>query len=134
MRSSMQSVRPHDEPIAKSIDQVYTFNVDDDVFERLAQCTGFDWDSANALKLWERHQVTPGECEQVFFREPLLIAPDVRHSQKERRWAAWGRTADVRALAVVFTVRGERIRPLSARDMNRRECRPYGQAEAEADS
>ena len=108
--------------------------MDDDVFERLAQCTGFDWDSGNSPKLWERHKVTPGECEQVFFAEPLLIAPDVRHSQMERRWAALGRTAEGRALAVVFTLRGEWIRPLSARDMNRKERRLYAQVEAEADS
>jgi hypothetical protein len=108
--------------------------VNDDVFARLAQCTGFDWDSGNAPKLWERHQVTPGECEQVFFGEPLLVAPDVRHSRTEQRWAAWGRTADGRALAVVFTLRGELIRPLSAGEMNRKERRLYEQVEGEADS
>ena len=108
--------------------------MNDDVFERLAQCTGFDWDSGNAPKLWERHQVTPGECEQVFFREPFLLAADVRHSRTEERWAAWGRTAEGRALAVVFTLRGERIRPLSARDMNRKERRLYAQVEGEANS
>ena len=121
-------------PLANSIDPVYTSHVTDDVFERLAQCTGFDWDSGNAPKLWERHQVMPGECEQVFFGEPLLITPDPRHSKAEQRWAAWGRTTEGRALAVVFTIRGERIRPISARDMNRKERRLYAQVEAEADS
>jgi uncharacterized protein len=106
----------------------------DELLERLAQCTGFDLDSGNAPKLWERHQVTPGECEQVFFGEPLIIAPDLRHSNTEARWAVWGRTAEGRALAVVFTLRGDRIRPLSARDMNRKERRRYAQVEAEADS
>jgi uncharacterized protein len=113
--------------LALSIDTVYTYSVSDDIFERLAQCTGFDWDSGNAPKLWERHQVMPGECEQVFFGEPLVIAPDLRHSTTEPRWAAWGRTAEGRALAVVFTLRGDRIRPLSARDMNRKERRLYEQ-------
>jgi hypothetical protein len=65
----------------------------------------------------------------VFFHEPLLIAPDAEHSETEKRWAAWGRTADGRALAIVFTLRGARIRPLSARDMNRKERRLYAQAE-----
>jgi uncharacterized DUF497 family protein len=108
--------------------------MDEEVFERLAQCTGFEGDAGNAPKLWDRHHVTSGECEQVFFGEPLLIAPDARHSQRERRWAAWGRTTEGRALAVVFTLREERIRPLSARDMNRKERRLYEQVEAEADS
>jgi len=106
----------------------------DDIFLRLAQCTGFDWDAANAPKLQEWHGVTPGECEQVFFREPILVAPDARHSQHEERWAALGRTADGRPLAIVFTLRGELIRPLSARDMSRKERRIYAEAEDQTDS
>lgn len=106
----------------------------DTVFDRLARCTGFDWDAGNAPKLQARHQVTPGECEQVFFHEPLLIASDVDHSTREERWAAWGRTADGRALAVVFTLRGELIRPLSARDLNRKERRRYAEAQDQTDS
>jgi uncharacterized DUF497 family protein len=108
--------------------------VTESIFDRLARCTGFDWDAGNAPKLFERHQVTPGECEQVFFNEPLLIAADAKHSNSEERWAAWGRTADGRALAVVFTLRGDRIRPISARDMNRKERGRYAEAEAEDNS
>lgn len=104
----------------------------DEIFDRLARCTGFDWDAGNAPKLQERHGVTVGECEQVFFREPLLVAPDSRHSQHEERWAALGRTAGGRSLAIVFTLRGELIRPLSARDMSRKERRHYGEAEDQA--
>jgi uncharacterized DUF497 family protein len=100
-----------------------------DIFDRLVQCTGFEWDAGNAPKVLTRHRVTPGECEQVFFHEPLLIAPDPRHSNVENRWAAWGRTAEGRTLAIVFTLRGDRIRPLSARDMNRKERQRYAEAQ-----
>jgi hypothetical protein len=72
------------------------------------------------------------EHQQMFFNEPLLIAEDAVHSVVERRWAAWGRTAEGRALAVVFTLRGERIRRLLARDMNRKERRGYAKAEADS--
>jgi len=105
-----------------------------DIRDRLARCTGFDWDEGNAPKLPARHGVAVAECEQVFFNEPLLVVEDAVHSVVEPRWAAWGRTAEGRALAVVFTLRGERIRPLSARDMNRKERNRYAKAEAEADS
>jgi uncharacterized DUF497 family protein len=101
-----------------------------DIRQRLAACTGFDWDAGNAPKLLARHRVTIGECEQVFFNAPLLVADDAKHSIAEARWGAWGRTDDGRLLAVVFTVRGERIRPLSARDMNRKERARYAEAEA----
>jgi uncharacterized DUF497 family protein len=105
-----------------------------DIRERLAKCIGFDWDEGNAPKLLARHRVSPAECEQVFFTEPLVIGEDPAHSIAEQRWAVWGRTAEGRALAVVFTLRGERIRPLSARDMNRKERRCYAEIEGQADS
>jgi uncharacterized DUF497 family protein len=100
------------------------------IFDRRALCTGFESDTGYAPKVVARHQVTPGEREQVFFHEPLLIAPDPRHSTAEERWAAWSCTADGRTLAVVFTLRGDRIRPLSARDMNRKERQRYAEAQA----
>ena len=100
------------------------------IWQRLATFTGFDWDAGNAPKLLVRHRVTIGECEQVFFNAPLLVADDAKHSTAEPRWAAWGRTDDGRLLAVIFTLRGERIRPLSARDMNRKERARYAEAEA----
>ena len=106
----------------------------EDIFERLVRCTGFDWDEANAPKLRERHEVSQSECEQVSLAEPLLVAWDERHSQLEERWAALGRTFEGRGLLVVFTVRGDRIRPISARDMSRRERQRYAEAEAEDDA
>ncbi len=107
-----------------------------DIVDRLARCTGFQWDAGNAPKVESRHRVTTGECEQVFFHEPLLIASDASHSLTEERWAAWGRTSEGRALVVVFTLRHDRIRPISARDMNRKERQRYAQVEAapQADS
>ncbi len=105
-----------------------------DIRDRLAGCTGFEWDEGNVTKLLARHGVSVAECEQVFFNEPLLIAEDLVHSVVEPRWAAWGRTAEGRALAVVFTLRGDRIRALAARNMNRKERRRYAEAETETDS
>jgi uncharacterized DUF497 family protein len=105
-----------------------------EIRERLASCTGFDWDEGNAPKLLARHGVSPAECELVFFNEPLVVAEDAAHSIDERRCAVWGRTAEGRALAVVFTLRRDRIRPLSARDMNRKERRRYAEIEGQADS
>ena len=93
----------------------------------LAQCTGFQWDAGNVDKNWDLHQVSRGECEQVFFNRPLLVAPDIEHSQREPRYAALGQTNAARRLAVVFTIRETLIRVISARDMSRRERRIYEQ-------
>jgi len=82
--------------------------------------TEFEWDDGNATKSWTKHQVTRAECEQVFFRNPL-VAVDVVHSLAERRWFALGTTQRGRPLTVVFTMRGTKIRVISARPMSRRE-------------
>jgi uncharacterized DUF497 family protein len=57
------------------------------------------------------------------------LAPDATHSGSETRWAAWGRTFEGRELAIVFTLRSDRIRPISARDMSRKERQRYAEAE-----
>lgn len=88
----------------------------------LAQCTGFQWDAGNAEKNWE--------LQQVFFNRPLLVAPDVEHSEREPRYAALGQTNAGRRLAVVFTLRGTLVRVISTRDMSRRERRIYEQGQA----
>jgi uncharacterized DUF497 family protein len=95
----------------------------------LDHCTGFDWDEANREKNWERHRVTEEEAEDVFFNAPLVIRGDIRHSQREKRYYALGRTGRGRCLFVVFTIRRQLIRVISVRDMNRREQDFYGQHE-----
>ena len=96
--------------------------------EKLAECTGFDWDEGNVDKTRERHAVSAVECEQIFFQRPILVARDSKHSQTEVRYAALGRTGADRRLTIVFTVRNKRIRVISARDMSRRERRVYERA------
>ena len=102
----------------------------DDIWQLLVESTGFDWDEGNAPKVAERHGVEPGECEQVFFREPFLVNDDETHSSEEPRWQALGGTSAGRQLFLVFTVRGSLIRVIAARDMNRRERKRYAEAEA----
>jgi len=84
---------------------------------------GFDWSGGNAEKNWQSHQVTPLEAEQVFFNTPLICGADVEHSQKESRFYALGQTDEGRELFVAFTLRGKRLRVISARKMSRKERR-----------
>ena len=105
-----------------------------DIYELLARCTGFEWDTGNAPKVLARHKVEPGECEQAFFREPFVVAFDEKHSGAEQRWHALGQTLADRKLYLAFTVRGTLIRVIAARDMNRKERRLYAQVEGEANS
>ena len=61
---------------------------------------------------------------------PLVLADDVRHSANEARHYALGQTNSGRLLVVVFTVRGTRIRTISARPMSGKERQIYGQADS----
>jgi uncharacterized protein len=93
------------------------------------QISGFDWDSGNARKNVDKHDVSQGEAEQIFFNEPLLVVPDIEHSGTEARVHALGRTDDGRPLHITFTLRcnGTKIRVISARDTSRRERGYYEQ-------
>jgi uncharacterized DUF497 family protein len=92
---------------------------------RIPEYEGFDWSGGNAEKNWAGHHVTPLEAEQVFFDLPLITGTDSAHSEKERRFYALGRTDEGRRLFIVFTLRGRRLRVISARDMSRRERKVY---------
>ncbi|CAK8718531.1 MAG: hypothetical protein CDV28_10840 [Candidatus Electronema aureum] len=94
--------------------------------ELLRQCLGFDWDKGNIEKNQIKHNVSPSECEQVFFNNPLLIHDDLLHSAEEKRFYALGRSDLNRTLFVVFTIRNSIIRVISARDMSRKERKAYG--------
>lgn len=92
-----------------------------------AQITGFEWDEGNSRKNEEKHGVSQSEAEQLFFNEPLLVLGDGKHSQREVRYHALGKTDDVRFLHITFTLRasGTLIRIISARDMHRKERAIY---------
>ena len=101
------------------------------ILERLSQCIGFDWEAGNSKKNQKTHDVTDSESEQVFFNRPLVAAPDDQHSKSEPRFHALGRTGAGRPLMVVFTMRGDLVRVISARDMSRRERKAHERVQAQ---
>ena len=100
--------------------------MDDKIKNLLTQCTGFDWDEGNSRKNWIKHQVTPSECEQLYFNQPLIVKNDSKHSEHETRFFALGQTDHNRKLFIAFTVRRDKIRVISARDMSKKEREVYG--------
>ena len=91
---------------------------------------GFEWDAGNARKSAEKHGVSQLEAEQTFFNQPLLVIPDSKHSVREQRYHALGKTDEERLLHITFTVRaaGTLIRVISARTMHRKERFFYEQS------
>ena len=90
-------------------------------------CDGFQWDYGNLEKNLYKHKVTNSECEQVFFNQPIIVIDDTKHSEDENRWYLLGRTDQDRFLFVVFTIRKNLIRIISARDMNKKEREIYNE-------
>ena len=90
--------------------------------EIIPEPLAFDWDKGNSTKNLMKHNVTIQELEEVFSNEPFIIAEDTEHStSKEKRFEALGRTKANRKLFVSFTIRKDKVRVISIRDMSRRE-------------
>jgi uncharacterized DUF497 family protein len=87
----------------------------------------FEWDRHNIRKIWEKHKVFFAESEEIFFNEPLLIAEADRSKilYKEQRYLAYGISNKKRLLFIVFTLRNNKVRIISARDMNQKERKLY---------
>jgi uncharacterized DUF497 family protein len=92
-----------------------------DILARIERCQGFEWDEGNSDKNWLKHGVTNEKCEEVLDRRPIHLDLDRAHSSGEQRFQALGQTSQQRLLFVAFTIRGDRIRVISARDMNQKE-------------
>jgi uncharacterized DUF497 family protein len=83
----------------------------------------FEWDDANEGHIWE-HGIDPGEIEEALL-DPDRVGADAYNVPHERRDAAIGATLAGRILYVVFTMRGEKVRPVTARDTDDGQKRRY---------
>ena len=63
------------------------------------------------------------EAEQVLSREPILIYEQVANG--EDRYVYYGETAQGRLLAIVLTERGDKIRVITAYDLDAGQKRDY---------
>jgi uncharacterized protein len=91
----------------------------------LPEPVSFEWDEGNARKNLKRHDVTAQEIEEAFFDPDKKLLEDPLHSGTEERHILLGQTREGRALFVAFTMRDQKIRAISARDLNRRERSLY---------
>jgi len=85
----------------------------------------FEWDEGNSQKNWIKHKVSVQEAQQVFFDEKKIVYKDVPHSVDEDRYIVLGKTEAAQVLFVVYTLRGSKVRIISARKANRKEVLLY---------
>jgi uncharacterized DUF497 family protein len=105
-----------------------------DLEDLLARLEGFEWDEGNAAKNWLRHEVQQAEAEQALLNTPLVVNLTTKHGAGEPRFIALGQTDAGRRLTVVFTIRGTKIRVISARAMSKPERKIYGQVQEPPES
>ena len=87
----------------------------------------FEWDKGNQEKNWLKHHVSNQEAEEVFTHPEAVLIEDEKHSGAEKRYLIWGKTKAERFLAVIFTIRNNKIRIISALDVHQKERRFYEQ-------
>lgn len=83
----------------------------------------FDWDERNEGHVGD-HGIGPGEVEEALL-DPDRVGADAYDVPRERRDAVIGATLPGRILYVVYTMRGEKVRPVTARDADDGQKRRY---------
>lgn len=87
--------------------------------------SGIEFDPAKAAANLRKHGVSFADAATVLNDPEALIAED--DAEDEPRYLAVGMDAMGRLLTVVYTLRGERIRLISARRATAREKAAYAQ-------
>ena len=91
---------------------------------KLRNVVGFEWDEANIEHI-AQHNVIPSEAEEIFFDRDNVLDEDIKHSIAENRFILIGKTKKGRLLYQIFTKRGNKIRVISSRDINKKEVKLY---------
>ncbi len=87
----------------------------------------FDWDEGNRTK-HRKHAIEPEHVEALFLRPVVFAGRIVEPAHDEPRWLLLGQDSEGRRLALIFTRRGQRVRPVSCRPMRRNERAVYEEA------
>lgn len=86
----------------------------------------FEWDSGNSLKSENKHGVTTQQIESCFFNEKILpLGIQVEPKKDEDRYGIIGVDNTGKILFICFTVRLNKIRPVSGRIANIKERELY---------
>jgi len=84
----------------------------------------FQFDPAKATSNLKKHGVSFADAEGVFY-DPLAIHQRDLDSEDEERFVTVGMGSAGQILIVVYTLRGEEIRLISARDATAHEVKEY---------
>ena len=83
-----------------------------------------EYDESKARSNLKKHHVSFREAETAMF-DPYALCQEDSGSRDESRWVLLGMSEQARLLTVVYTMRSDRIRIISARKATRRESKYY---------
>lgn len=95
--------------------------------ENIPQPIAFDWDESNKDKNFFKHGISNEISEQAF-KNIGFLSEDPQHSTRESRSNLIGVTDNGLTLFIVFTIRNNKIRVISARLANKKERQRYEEA------
>jgi len=79
---------------------------------------GFEWDTGNNQKNFLKHSFSDREAEEVFNSHPFIVLRTAYLN--EERFQMFGESKQ-RLLTIIFTIRKNKIRIISAGDMSKKE-------------
>jgi len=85
----------------------------------------FEWDEHKAAANERKHGVTFEEAAACFYNRLQVAYDDPDHSEEEDREILIAHSEHERLLLVIYTLRGEAIRIISARRLTPRENQDY---------
>jgi len=83
-----------------------------------------EYDPKKAQTNWQKHGVSFAEAEFVFY-DPLAIHDIDPDASEEERFIALGMSNSRLLLVIVYTIRGDAFRLISARRATRQEAKAY---------
>lgn len=83
-----------------------------------------EFDPSKAVSNVRKHGVSFADAEQAL-RDPLALTIEDPDAESEQRFVSLGMDSLGRVLVVVYTLRGERVRLISARKASRGESEQY---------
>ena len=83
-----------------------------------------EFDPEKAQINLKKHGVSFDEAASCLF-DPMALAHEDDDAEGEQRWVLLGMSCSARLLTVIYTIRGERIRLISARCATKKESRNY---------
>lgn len=79
----------------------------------------FEWDKTKCEINLQKHGIDFANVTELF-THPHLIKEDIRHNYGEKRWITIGKMREI-IVVMVFTLRENNIRIISARKANKKE-------------